>query len=350
MRRRFTRIEGFGICNITASNVQPSRSNATLVKICSAWLSSGVNTMANFRVSAQPAGTSSKDGQATWRMLETQWKTLTYEAAEAEILDAEERVKMKRGATEMDRLVCAMGPKVLRRKKDALNAQPSFVLFADSPNIIALDQCENLDRVVVLQWQVEDGLLLRYPLLHWIEEQHYRTRMLVITGDSDKGKTQVAKSMLSSLSDELQVDLYPKPYSIVVQTVEGLASAAAGGWCQEWVGILLDEIRPGQARGTRPPMTPDEVKKLCSIDIQGTIDARNRDILLSVSQPRINTANAMNPSEWHPVLPSNLFRVDGAARMAMHPDAKAIGKRIAWAQVDVSLIPQAMRDAYHRRR
>ncbi len=113
---------------------------------------------------------------------------------------------------------------------------------------------------------------------------------------------------------------------------------------------MLGEIRPGQARGTRPPVTPDEVKKLCSIDAQGTIDARNRDTLLSVSQPRINTANAMNPSELRPVLPSNLVRVDGAARVAMHPGARAVDKRIAWAQVDVSLIPQAMRDAYHRRR
>ena len=202
-----------------------------------------------------------------------------------------------------------------------MTANPSFVMYSDDPNIINLDKFENLDQVVVVQWQVEDGLLFRYPLLQWIEEEHYRARTLIITGDSGKGKTQVAKSLLARLAAGQQSDLYPRPYTIVAQTVDGLASAAAGGWCQEWVGILLDEIRPGQARGSRPPMTPGEVKKLCSIDIQGTIDARNRDILLSVNQPRINTANAMNPSEWHPVLPSNLFSVDGATRMAMHPDA-----------------------------
>ena len=113
---------------------------------------------------------------------------------------------------------------------------------------------------------------------------------------------------------------------------------------------MLDEIRPGQARGTKPPVTPDEAKKLCSVDMQGTIDARNRDILLAVNQPRINTANAVDPSQWHPVLPADLFTTDDAARKAMHPDTKAIGKRIAWAQVSVSLISQEMRDAYYRRR
>ncbi len=132
--------------------------------------------------------------------------------------------------------------------------------------------------------------------------------------------------------------------------MEGLAAAAAGGWCQEWACIVLDEIRPGQARGSRPRMTADEVKKLCSIDLQATLDARNKDIQLSINQPRIMTANAMNPSEWHPLLPYDLYTTDDATRLAMHPDVKAIGKRIAWAYVGVSLIPQAMRDEYNRRR
>ena len=135
--------------------------------------------------------------------------------------------------------------------------------------------------------------------------------------------------------------MYPRPYSILVQTV--------GGWGQEWVCLLLDEIRPGQSRGTRSAMTVDEVKKLCSVDIQSTLDGRSKDILLSANQPRIITANAMTPSQWHPVLPSNLYSVDDASRVAMHPDAKAIGKRIAWAFVGVSLTRQEMRDAYVRR-
>ena len=75
-----------------------------------------------------------------------------------------------------------------------------------------------------------------------------------------------------------------------------------------------------------------------------------KDILLAKNQPRIITANAMNPSEWHPSLPSDLYRVSDAERRSMHPDAKAIGKRIAWAFVGVSLISQEMRDNYNCRR
>ena len=155
--------------------------------------------------------------------------------------------------------------------------------------------------------------------------------------------------MLSRLADEKQAGRVPRPYIVITQTVEGLTTAASGGWCQEWVGLLLDELRPGQPRGTRPPMSVDELKKLCSIDIAATIDARNRDIMLSVDQPRIMTANAMNPSQWHPVLPCDLYEMDAASRMWLGPDVKAVGKRISWAFVGVSLIPQAMRDTYNRR-
>ena len=231
-----------------------------------------------------------------------------------------------------------------------------------------------INQAMVLEWDIESGAIIEYPLMGWINDMHYLTRTLVITGDSDKGKTQIAKAMLARLADEKQTGLYPRPYMVVVQTVEGLGAAAAGGWCHEWVCLLLDEIRPGQNRGTRAAMSADEVKKLCTVDIQVTVDARGKDtyvysitdnvpcahacvhtlpmykdLQLAVNQPRIVTANAMRPGDWHQALPDNLYTVDNNARLSMHPDTKAIGKRIAWAFVDVSLIPQGMRDAYNRR-
>ena len=133
------------------------------------------------------------------------------------------------------------------------------------------------NQVMVFEWDVEGGMVIKYPLMDWLEHEHYRTRTLVLTGDSDKGKTQIAKAMLASLAQEKQEGIYPRPYMIVVQTVEGLGAAASGGWCHEWVCLLLDEIRPGQCRGTRSAMSADEVKKLCTVDIQVTVDARGKD-------------------------------------------------------------------------
>jgi hypothetical protein len=311
------------------------------VQVCSAWLSGGSAVKANFEVRAS--------AETTWRDLEKRWRPMTFEDCEADILDSEERVKMKRGATSNDRLIQAMGSKVLKRKRDALLNHPSFILYADDSRILDLASYQHLEHIMVMDWCVEDGSVESYPLLDWIESGRYRTRTLVITGDSDKGKTQVAKSLLSHLADEKLSGRVPRPYIVSTQTVEGLTAAASGGWCQQWVGLLLDELRPGQPRGTRPAMSVDELKKLCSIDIAATIDARHRDIMLSVDQPRIMTANAMNPSEWHPVLPGDLYEMDAVARSRLGPDAKAVGKRISWAFVAVSLIPQAVREAYNRR-
>ena len=117
-----------------------------------AWLVSGTCTKANCVVRANP---SSPNG-SLWRQLERRWKCATMEAAEADILDAKERVRLKRGATEDakdqstiifmflfvqsmssvvtqdDRLVMLMGNDVLKRKRDAMTANPSFVVYADA--------------------------------------------------------------------------------------------------------------------------------------------------------------------------------------------------------------------------
>ena len=62
------------------------------------------------------------------------------------VQDSKERVRLKRMATDHDRLVMAMGPDVLKRKREALLANPSFVLYADDCKIIDLDLFENLDK------------------------------------------------------------------------------------------------------------------------------------------------------------------------------------------------------------
>jgi hypothetical protein len=343
VRRKFLKLEGFDVSNIHVLDLKGAGSDSAgfIVRACSAWLSGGSTVKANFAVRTVE--------ETTWRDLEKRWRPMTFEDCEAEILDAEERVKMKRGATSTDKLIQTMGVKVLKRKRDALLNHPSFILYANDSRILDLASYQHLEHIMVMDWCVEDGSVESYPLLDWIESGHYRTRTLVLTGDSDKGKTQVAKSMLSRLADEKLSGRMPRPYIVSTQTVEGLTTAASGGWCQQWVGLLLDELRPGQPRGTRPPMSVDELKKLCSIDIAATIDARHRDIMLSVDQPRIMTANAMMPSQWHPVLPDNLYEMDAIARMRLGPDVKAVGKRISWAFVAVSLIPQSVREAYNRR-
>ena len=110
----------------------------------------------------------------------------------------------------------------------------------DDPSIINMDSFENLDKVIVQEWDVEAGAVVKYPLMDWINNERYTKRVLLLTGDSDKGKTQVAKALLATLASAIQESIYPRPYMIVVQTVEALSSAVSAGWCHEWICILLD--------------------------------------------------------------------------------------------------------------
>ena len=338
-------------CTVTSVHVLKIRGQKggaadTVVSVCRAWLASGQDTMANFCVRAR-----TQDQPLTWRDLEKAWEPLTPDEAEALILDAKGRLKGKRARGPEDKVIADMGPDVLRRKKEAVHATPSYVQYADDPDLLPLEQFQNLDRVLVHQWDVLNGVVVTYPLLSWLEGGHYAMRALILAGDSDHGKTALAKSLLAEVARRMQPeDVIPRPYNLVLQTVEGLGLVNTVKWCKEWVGILLDEVRPGKVRGTRDGMSVDEVKKLCGVNMQAGLDARHHDIMLSKNQPRVFTANALNPSEWHEVLPADLYRTSDAVRLCMSPDVKAIGKRVAWAVVTESVIPQALRDAYNSKR
>ena len=58
----------------------------------------------------------------TWRELEARWKFYTLDKAEAEILGAKERARVKHVASDSDRLVAVTGGDVLKRKRDAVLA------------------------------------------------------------------------------------------------------------------------------------------------------------------------------------------------------------------------------------
>ena len=45
----------------------------------------------------------------------------------------------------------------------------------DDPSIIDMELYENLDQVVVWEWVVESGVIEKYPMMTWIDEERYRT-------------------------------------------------------------------------------------------------------------------------------------------------------------------------------
>ena len=282
-----------------------------------------------------------------WRDLEKKWETMTLEACEAEVLDAQEKIRLKRRYSDADKVIAAMGAKVLKRKKELMIDYPSFVKMVDSREYIDREDFMNGDNIQIKEWNVDDGSISTYSVAQWLQSSRYRLRTLIIHGDSDVGKTQIALTIAAGIALDIKPSNVPRAYFVLVQTVEGLSAAANGGWLLPNIPILLDEVKPSAPRGTRPSMSAEELKKLTTVTTGVTLDARYRDLRICENQPRIVTANAMDPNEWHEIFPSDLFNTSEASRFVMDADAKAVGKRTAWAHVQHDLIPRHLRDAYN---
>eukprot|EP00930_Biecheleria_cincta_P082173 TRINITY_DN7186_c0_g1_i1.p1 TRINITY_DN7186_c0_g1~~TRINITY_DN7186_c0_g1_i1.p1 ORF type:complete len:134 (+),score=6.55 TRINITY_DN7186_c0_g1_i1:280-681(+) len=118
----------------------------------------------------------------------------------------------------------------------------------------------------------------------------------------------------------------------------------------ENVPILMDEVTPGRSRGTRPPMSLHEVKRLCEVQESTATDARNNDISFRAGQARVFTTNALSPFGWNSKLPADVWLASPEERANLSPDIKAVFKWCAFALIEHNLIRQELRDAHTGRR
>ena len=112
------------------------------------------------------------------------------------------------------------------------------------------------------------------------------------------------------------------------------------------VPILFDEITPGKGRGTRPGMMLEDIKHMCEVSLNSTVDGRCRDISFHQDQPRIFTSNAYGPHGWHPELPAGVWEQPSDVRKYYEPDVKAVFKRVVFCHVDTNIIPAVLRRAH----
>jgi hypothetical protein len=309
-----------------------------------AWSTTGVRAKVNFNIR--------EAGERVWCKddLIKAWSALTVDEMTLDILSAEDLIAMRRKHTSRDLYVAKMGRKVLQYVKDHRTATETFVEFADRPDVLALEDFDCLDAVQCKTFDVVTGELVQYPLASWFNDNHWRTHTLVLHGDAGLGKTPLAMTLLTMITNKLQSDRAWKPYYIKVGTVEGLRDASSSNLMRSLVPILFDDISPDRACGTRRGMPLDDVKLLCEVTQSSTVHARCKDISFATDQPRMFTSNALNPYDWHDGLPAGVFNVTPAQRLSYSPNVKAAFKRIAFAFVPCSLVPAAVRTQHQQAR
>ena len=181
-------------------------------------------------------------------------------------------------------------------------------------------------------------------MLSWLTDYCYKEYTLILHGDSNLGKTQLAMSMLCATAESIY-EMQDRPYFLKVETIEGLKEAASG-YIKRGVAILFDDIEPSKMRGTRKGSTLEDLKHLCEVGTTSTLHARFRDIVIDENEPRCFTSNAANPNEWHDGLPSDVFLTSDVLRRSYSAGIKAVFKRTVFAHVQHSIISEELRAGY----
>jgi hypothetical protein len=141
-----------------------------------------------------------------------------------------------------------------------------------------------------------------------------------------------------------------EPYFIKAGTVDILRSAIKNRLMKSGVPILFDELNPGQARGTRPAHSIEDMKQMTEVFNSSCMNGRNSDIEFHALQPRIFTCNAYSPNGFFAALPLGVFEMTDSARAGLDSSVKAIFKRCLFCHIDRCIVPQNLRDAFKSER
>ena len=304
--------------------------------LLAAWLQSGSNSKVNFEVKTSISESTVED-------LKEEWRGHTKDEIEAVILAAEEKVRCGRAHSQKEKFINKMGRKVMAHVMSACPS-PACVRYVGGHDMIGLAQYVGVADVVCRTFDVIGGGLIEFPVLSWLTENRFKEYTLVLHGDSNLGKTQLAMTMLNSIADIIY-ESPDRPYYIKVETIEGLKEAASG-YIKKGVALLFDDIEPSKVRGTRKGSTLEDLKHLCEVGTTSTLHARFRDIVIDENEPRCFTSNATTPHDWHDGLPHDVFLTSDILRRAYSPGVKAVFKRAVFAHVQSSIIPDELRNSY----
>ena len=287
----------------------------------------------------------------TKEMVLASWAPMEYNEINEDILTSEEKVIMKRPHTTRDLYLHKMGRKLLAYLKELRQSTNICIELASRPDLLGLSGFSHLGAVICRTFNVIDGSMIAFPVEQWLAGGFYRTHTLILHGDAGLGKTPLAMTLLAEAAVVLQQGCGWPPYYIKVGTVESLRDAATNGSMKSKVPILFDDLSPDRACGTRAGMPIEMLKMILEVSQSSSVHARFKDLVFASEQPRIFTANAATPHEWHRSLPQNVFEMTNDTRAGLDFNIKAAFKRCCFAFVGHAIVPAGAREQHqHARR
>jgi len=173
----------------------------------------------------------------------------------------------------------------------------------------------------------------RFPCLH-----------AVIMGRPKLGKTPAAEAICAKLAECLHNGGADTIYWVKTRTLD--SSRKVQMQLTENVPILLDDMSPDDARGSRSSMTLNELKDITEVRQETGCHGRQNDIVLPYRTPRIITTHKEIPTEWFRPFPDVRNMSPEQRRLSCSVDVLALFKRILLCHVEEPLIPLHLREAY----
>ena len=308
-----------------------------------AWGQTGGELKVNFMVELNVIWTNDQ--------LITTWSQLTEVEIQKDILNCKEKVRLKRKPTSREIYVSLMGREVSIYMAGVRAPTNTSQEMAANPDLMSLESFDHLDHVVCRTFDVVTGALIQYPVSDWLRRGWFKSHTLILHGDAGLGKTPLAMTLLSEVATHLQADCPWAPYFLKVGTVESLRDAASTGLMKSKIPILFDDLSPDQASGTSKGMPLHALKLILEVTQSSGFSARFKDLVFASEEPRIFTANALNPCQWHKGLPTDpFFACSDASRRALDLNVKAAFKRSCFAFVGHALVGEAAREQHQRAR
>lgn len=302
-----------------------AQTNDYIIKLAIAFMKLGFVSKRNFNVKEYKQVTL-MDVVEEMRPLTTEQRQEVY----GECKHIAKKVRTKRESylasqdTQIEKILRGDTESMLVIKKDAY-----------AHDIIDLKHFTYPSRIMCRTFDVYTGELIQFSVKDYLEQAWYLEYALVLSGPAGAGKTPLAMSLCSMMAR-----VHDKDFFIVVSTVDGLRDATNEKLMSRYVPIMLDEVRPGAPRGSRPPMNLEDLKHITTVKEKSAVDARMKDVVFDKEMPRIFTTNSPTPNDWHKGLPVGVFSMSPEDRLKLDADAIAVFKRTAFATVSGCVVPQ----------
>ena len=264
------------------------------------------------------------------------WMELTSSQVNQEIGVARMAIRNRKASAEQLYIVTSCR-ELMKESSDRRHLLGQMRVLLTHPSIPYLeDDLQNLTAVVAHSFDPNSGRLLTWNLQSFLASGEYCRRALVLLGDSNNAKTAYLKCAARFCTHAAH-QAAEQQYFIMTSTLDALYNARF--LLVEGTAILFDEFVPRTAAGGRNKyLTSEDLKGTCTVFEATTLSTRCGDTNLPAGS-RFFSTNQEKLSHWWPSLIDGFQFLSDEERCSIDADTKSLYKRMAFAFVNVPLVP-----------